>query len=59
MSEFWVGFDDERVAKFDDEQDAIEFAHFDSQLENTAAVVTKVHDNGTIEAIALFDRSGS
>lgn len=48
---WWVGFDDERVARFDNEEAAIRFAHIDSQLEDRTAVVTRVDPDGTMTVV--------
>ena len=54
---WYVGFDDERIASFDDEASAVKFAEFDSQLEDTTAVVTRHEDDGTAVVVATFVRT--
>lgn len=51
-----VGFDDERVGVFATEQEALDFAHFDSQLEGVTAVVARHDADGTMTVIAEFVR---
>lgn len=51
-----VGFDDERVGTFDNERAALDFAHFDSQLEGVTAVVVRHDADGTMTVIAEFVR---
>lgn len=52
-----VGFDNDRcMTLFDSEQDAIDFAHIDSQLESVAAVVLRHNPDGTVTVVAEFPR---
>ena len=54
---FWtVGFDDERVARFDDEPKALQFAEFDSQLEDVTAIVMRHDPDGVAHIVAEFVR---
>lgn len=56
--EAWtVGIDDDREGywKFDSEQAAVDFAHFDSQLEGAAAVVLR-WDGALATVVAEFVR---
>ena len=56
LSTWAVGFDNERVATFDNEEAAVEFAHVDSQLEGVTAVVVRHDPDGTATVIAEYIR---
>lgn len=58
MSEgkYLVGFDGERVARFDTEAEALVFAEFDSQLENVTAIVMRADPDGVFTVLAEFVR---
>lgn len=56
---FWsVGVDDDResVWTFENEDEAMRFAHFDSQLEDACAVVLRWNLDGPSTVVAEFVR---
>ena len=48
--------DDEAAFRFDSEQAAVQFARFDSELENRTAVVIRHDSDGTATVLAEFVR---